>query len=362
MAGSNFNANDFTPLVNISFTDQNNIATMAECIGDPNVVALHSEKYAVGCIMRRQDVGSGNALYANNGTFQTPVWSGFPSLIGRTSGVISDPAPLGTTETWIGYQAGQNGGSLDNTVFIGIGAGDGATDAFNSTFIGTGSGTNATGAHDSVFIGPGAGDTAIDATQSIFIGTDAGVLGVNAAYSIIMGYQAGYQTGSGAQAVIMGNRAGYQAGGAGSIILGFESGFDSTNGVESVFIGWRAGYQATNANKSVFIGHGAGVNDTVDNNLAYGSILIGPATSTGGFSNSIAIGFNVTNTATNQFMIGSYDNIDTQIDEVIINGTGGIQVPVGTTAERIATQGMVRFNTDTSKFEGYTGGVWVDFH
>jgi hypothetical protein len=42
--------------------------------------------------------------------------------------------------------------------------------------------------------------------------------------------------------------------------------------------------------------------------------------------------------------------------------TGGIQVPVGTTGERVAVQGMIRYNTTTSKFEGYDGAVWQDFY
>ena len=45
-----------------------------------------------------------------------------------------------------------------------------------------------------------------------------------------------------------------------------------------------------------------------------------------------------------------------------ISGTDGVIVPIGTTAQRVATQGIIRYNTDTSKFEGYTGAAWVDFH
>lgn len=41
-------------------------------------------------------------------------------------------------------------------------------------------------------------------------------------------------------------------------------------------------------------------------------------------------------------------------------GTGAIKLPVGTTAEEPGTPvaGMVRFNTTTSKFEGYDGTTW----
>lgn len=44
-------------------------------------------------------------------------------------------------------------------------------------------------------------------------------------------------------------------------------------------------------------------------------------------------------------------------------GTDGIIVPVGTTAQRpTAAIGTIRFNTTTSKFEGYDGTNWVDLH
>jgi len=41
-------------------------------------------------------------------------------------------------------------------------------------------------------------------------------------------------------------------------------------------------------------------------------------------------------------------------------GTGGVIMPVGTTAERPAPpqQGMLRFNTDDARFENYNGEEW----
>ena len=42
--------------------------------------------------------------------------------------------------------------------------------------------------------------------------------------------------------------------------------------------------------------------------------------------------------------------------------TGAMQFPVGTTAQRpgSASSGMVRFNSDTSRFEGYNGSEWIN--
>ena len=44
---------------------------------------------------------------------------------------------------------------------------------------------------------------------------------------------------------------------------------------------------------------------------------------------------------------------------LILAGTGAVDVPVGTTAQRpTASQGMMRYNTTLSSFEGYDGSNW----
>ena len=46
-----------------------------------------------------------------------------------------------------------------------------------------------------------------------------------------------------------------------------------------------------------------------------------------------------------------------------IQGTDAVQLTAGTTAERpTAAAGMIRFNTTTSKFEGYDGTSWIDLN
>ena len=52
-----------------------------------------------------------------------------------------------------------------------------------------------------------------------------------------------------------------------------------------------------------------------------------------------------------------------------IQGTDAVQLTSGTTAEQpgqagqpAAAAGMIRFNTTTSKFEGYDGTSWIDLH
>jgi len=53
--------------------------------------------------------------------------------------------------------------------------------------------------------------------------------------------------------------------------------------------------------------------------------------------------------------------IDSDTEVVVIDTTGALTVPVGTTADRPAslTAGMVRFNTTDGVFEGYSGNAWA---
>lgn len=57
--------------------------------------------------------------------------------------------------------------------------------------------------------------------------------------------------------------------------------------------------------------------------------------------------------------ISSYSNIKSE--SLNCTGTGALQLPVGTTAQRPQSPsvGMMRFNTDTNHFEGWTGSDWI---
>ena len=85
--------------------------------------------------------------------------------------------------------------------------------------------------------------------------------------------------------------------------LGSQAGNGTGSTVYTVFLGEGAGNDAQTADHSIFIGEDAGAGDGVDNTGGGSSILIGNNTSTGGFSDSIAIGQGATNTASNQFLL-----------------------------------------------------------
>ena len=56
----------------------------------------------------------------------------------------------------------------------------------------------------------------------------------------------------------------------------------------------------------------------------------------------------------------SFTGTATFAGDVLLSGTGQIDLPAGTEAQRSSspTSGMLRFNTDTSSFEGYDGTAW----
>ena len=47
-------------------------------------------------------------------------------------------------------------------------------------------------------------------------------------------------------------------------------------------------------------------------------------------------------------------------DNPVLTGTSGVQVPSGTTAQRVGVNGVLRYNTTTARFEGYEGSSWTN--
>lgn len=197
------------------------------------------------------------------------------------------PIFLSPSSTLYSSGAASGATAVTDSIFFGTNAGFQATSANNSIFLGLSAGYRATNSDNSIFLGQNAGYLADNTSNSFFLGTNAGYSAVNATNSFFVGTNAGYQANDAVQSIFLGDNTGYQAYGA----------------YDSFFFGHQAGYQALNANNSIFIGKRSGYLDTVDNTSGTKtSILIGDDTSTGGFSNSIAIGKSATNTKTNQIL------------------------------------------------------------
>lgn len=198
------------------------------------------------------------------------------------------------------------------SLFIGLNAGFGVGTVSYSTFIGGGAGYSSTGSSNANFLGGGAGYGSTNCNDSNFLG-----------------YQAG-QSANGA---------------SNSNFLGYQAGEDAPGSAHSNFFGYRAGREAGNASNSIFIGKSAGTSDTVDNtgNANDFSILIGCLTSTGGYSNSIAIGGLATNTAANQLMLGSATR---PVNAINLNGDDTDNIAVYTKKVTILSAALLDIGTN----------------
>jgi len=220
---------------------------------------------------------------------------------------------------------GTNGQVLttDGSGNLGFGIAGGVVEVTNNTIYSAGltnTGTGASAAYGSgtpgnIIFGSDAASGATNTTGAIYIGEAAGENAANANNATYIGHYAGEDSDEGDS----------------SNFIGYEAGNGAVQANYSNFIGSEAGKGAVNAAQSIFIGAQAGLNDTVVNDGYFStddySILLGNETSTGGFSNSIAIGQLATNTAENQFMIGS---VTRPIDETVILGSGVTECTITT--------------------------------
>ena len=73
-----------------------------------------------------------------------------------------------------------------------------------------------------------------------------------------------------------------------------------------------------------------------------------------------AVSTNTISTIVKRDGSGGFSAGDITIGNITSNGTGAIKVPSGTNAQQpTPVDGMIRFNSDTSKFEAYRSGAWT---
>jgi hypothetical protein len=268
--------------------------------------------------------------------------------------------------TFIGYQSGYEASSTTDaniaasgSVFLGNWSGYQATNATGSVFLGNYAGTGAVNAGNSIFMGNRSGEAASYAKQSLFLGGESGGFATNAFDSVFLGNRSGQNSTNASNSVFIGgNSGGDAATAARSIFIGNQAGVSDTvnntlleityTNLSGAFI---EGENITGniSGTSAWVVKDTGVVLTTDGDFTYSftggetitgqysgataeivsvsggegaSILIGNRTSTGGFTNSIALGSFAANTAENQLMIGSTIS---PIDEIRVVQTGGTQ-------------------------------------
>jgi len=195
------------------------------------------------------------------------------------------------------------------------------------------------------------------------------------------GYESLYSNTDGIDNVANGNLAlysnvhGVQNTSIGSNTLYWNTGSDNTaTGYTALF--WNTtsshntatGYQALIATTGGFntaLGSSAGITNATGTDNTF--VGYSADASVNSLTNATAIGANATVSQSNAVILGNAADVgirtSTPRAELDVNSTGAIIVPVGTTAQRpTPVQGMIRYNTTTSKFEGYDGAAWQNLN
>jgi len=354
--------------------------------------------------------GAGFGTASTNQTVFLGINSGFNATNAYATVAIGNQAGLNATNAssseFIGQNAGGNATNASNSAFFGNSAGLGATNAANSLFLGFQAGNNDTvdntlgghsiligdvtstgGFQNSIALGTGATNTSANqlmigsmsnpislmtnpaypstrddsgTTAPInFLYTDASGDILSAPWSAaptggLIGQTSGIVSGS---APISGEEVwlGQGAGSSGATnnnttFMGYFAGRAATNAADAIFIGSAAGDGATNSIGSIFIGSNSGFNDASTGS----GILIGTNTSTGGFSNSIALGTGATNTVANQFLVDpSYTEISLGATTAQFLSQSGV-TQMGDTSGATEIQ-VDPANRDISNFANYNG-------
>jgi hypothetical protein len=253
------------------------------------------------------------------------------TLIGAYAGAaLNGTAALGASNWMAGYTAGQliETGSYNTITGVAAMAGTSTAISFSGAY-GHHAMRLATGNYNYGF-----GNNALEnitGTGNFGAGQNALRAGLSANYNTGAGHQVmenlttgDYNTGTGSDALRL-ITTGSQNTGAGASSL-----YSNQTGSGNIGLGYNAGYSETGSNKLY-----------IDNSNT-SSPLIG-----GDLSGNF---------------VGINQSISSLAYVLDINSTGAMRFPIGTTAQRPTTAtGIFRVNSDSTRFEWYTGSAWKSF-
>lgn len=271
----------------------------ATAVGDQTGQLVSTNTY-IGYQAGQNTAQQASGVASGSGAGQWNTYIGYQAGQGNTSG---------DSNVAIGYQANSSfaGAQPQSSVFVGYQAGRGAAASLNSVNVGYQAGFSASGGgqnSQAVTIGAFAG-TNSNVTAGVTIGYLAAYLGFSGTNAVIIGSSC-CRNGSGSNSVAIGSLAGGNGAGTmnngSGVIIGYQAGGGSGTGVMTNTNGVAIGFQAcglatvTNTN-GVAIGSNAGYSQTAGSNVIVGYYAgYGP-----GASQTTA---NATTSGTGQTLIG----------------------------------------------------------
>jgi hypothetical protein len=324
--------------------------------------------------------------------------------LGLGSGALTNiTAGSGIMNTAVGYNAGLNVTTGDQSVYLGKNAGSSITTGYSNVSVGYGalggssghttiaighsavSGGSYTGSHN-VGIGYGILSAATSAINNVAIGTDALDDVTTGARNTAVGYNSGTRITTGTQNVMLGAQAmEYSTGSAGNntavgtntmrnlstgtynigigsstaaggaisgnnnVLLGYQAAHNLNSGSHNIMLGNQAGFDTSSGTYNVLLGYNAGGDITSgSNNVAIGRSAL-DAVTTGG--SMVAIGYNAG---------GSYtgSNGFVAVGSSCFSGSGGMveSVGVGQSVGAQMTSGQWNVFVGSAVASANTGG------
>lgn len=290
---------------------------------------------------------------------------------GSSNLFIGQNAGLGTTSgtnnLFLGNSAGLSNTEGESNIFIGPVAGFSNTSGMRNTVIGAGAGLFNTAGSFNTFLGDEAGRSST-ADNNTFIGSKAGFANTTGQLNAFVGEQAGYANNTGSSNTFIGSKAGVaNTSGGSNTFVGREAGFSNTGSYYNTFMGHRAGHSntGTSSGGNTFVGYEAGFANLGGNsntflgnqagfaNLsAYNTFLgsdAGYQNTTGGLNTFLGCNAGFFNTTGDDLIaIGYYSDAslldNTPINNAFVIGNRGLM-----TSSHSGTLG----NLSTQKITGY---------
>ncbi len=193
---------------------------------------------------------------------------------------------------------------------------------------------------------------AIAQGSSVYLGTGAGSSDTVFDFNTGVGVNALLAVDGGANNVALGfGAAGNIVGGNYNTAIGNYS-LNNADSHENIAIGYLAGDNITSGNRNLIIGYDIEApSATASNQMSIGNLIFGTGVGTG------------TGTTISSGRIGIASNAPQAALDVVGTGSASaLIVPRDTTAARasIGVNGMIRYNTNTAKFEVYENGNWAN--
>ena len=179
----------------------------------------------------------------------------------------------GTSNSFVGYQAGSSNTTGSNNSFFGRTCGFSNLDGSENTFLGRKAGYDNTTGMGNTFVGAFTAENGNNNFNTI-IGAEAfQSLDFTTSQVVAVGYQAGQSADLASNSVLIGHQAGQMVDDGNNVFVGYQAGqnLNNTNGnmKDNVIIGYQAG-QENDGSANVYIGKQAGTN-----NQGTGNIFIG---------------------------------------------------------------------------------------